>query len=301
VIARLALTALGICATTARADPQIHAERCPILPAAALAAAIARELALAPTLASHAASWRIDLDCPDAIHARVQIEPGPTREPVTVDLDLSEEPDALRVKLVAVAVAELANLVDVAHEPAAMPSTPAIDPEDAPPPVLGAVATPSMPPRSPGVSVRGGLRIIAGHAEPMPTVSADLEVGPVRLGLVTAIGSAHRSEGTPYILALTVGRTLGCSRGRTSLCLVVRGEAGFVGAEIRLDDTAIMERNLYAGYGDLAVGFEVRRRLAGWNWIADVDLGAADGMVVEAQTLERLDGPFAVGAVGVSW
>jgi hypothetical protein len=63
----------------------------------------------------------------------------------------------------------------------------------------------------------------------------------------------------------------------------------------------MITHNLYAGYGDLAVGFEVRRQIGGWNWVANLDLGGADGLIIEQELLEHLDGPFAVAAVGASW
>lgn len=296
--AAVALALVVLTGGRARADHlQLHAERCASLDPAALDLAVRRELDLDPEVARRVGAASVAVVCADGIHARVQLAPEGAGGPVARDLDLSEEPPALRVKLVALAIAELVDIEAAAPEPAMIPR-PSVDPEDAPPARVGPVRAPVRPV---GVTLRGGMRLVAGDADPMATIAADLDEGVARVGLVAALGDGRRESGRPYILAITLARTLACSRGQTSVCLIARAEGGFAGASFRSDDERFMDHSVYAGYGDLTVGFEIRRRVAGWNWVADVDLGAADGLIVESPYLEHLDGPFAVAALGMTW
>ncbi len=298
--------AVAAFASVARAEPLVvHAERCTSLDAAALSAAVDRELALAPGGQDATQPIAVDITCPDKIHARVSIAFAPTAAPAddarSRDLDLSEEPPPLRIKLVALAIAELVDELraeSAAPLPAVAPAT--IDIDDAPSSVRvrGADGLPS-----PRATVRGGLRMIAG-GPPMPTLSAEIDARWFRLGLVTAaaVGDDHRTLGMPYFVGVTASRRLLCSHGRTAMCMIARAEAGLEGESVGADyDNYYMGHTVYATYADLAVGFEARRRFAGWNWVAGIDVGGGDGLVMENKYLERLDGPFAVTTLGASW
>ena len=293
MIARTAALALGLASSTALAGtPRIHVERCESLDAAAVEAAVARELAIDPV--AKRVDVTVEIECPDGVHAHVRVEPGAHVR----DLDLSEEPAALRVKLVALAIAEVIAVLD--YEPSLPLASPAPPPVDRVAPAPAALI--AEPARRPEVTVRAGVRVIAWDQDMMTTVAADLDIGLVRVGLFAALGEARSATGTPYLIALALGRNLACSHGRTSVCIVARGELGFDGVSIHPPQTpAIMSRHFYAGYWDASVGLEVRRRMLGVDWLVGVDLGAGDGLIVEDDYLEHLDGPFAAATLGMSW
>jgi len=287
-------------AATARADAfHVHGEHCAAIDLAALDVAVGRELALDPKLAPVARRITVVLECSDDVHAQLRVEPDPATGPLSRELDLSDEPVELRVKLVALSIAELIDVL--AAMPASQPPPPsttarAFSREAEAPAQLAASPQPS---RGPKITVRAGIRLFADDQDPMPTISADIEVGPVQLGLATAIGDNHRFNGLPYIVAVTVSRRLICSDGPTSLCMLARGEAGFAGVSIA--GSTLMDRSVHTGYGDIALGFEIERRFQEWNALAGFEIGTAEGLVMEAAYLEHLNGPFAVAGIGVKF
>ena len=294
---RVRILALWIATTSiAGADPlHIRGDSCPSIDAGALDVAVARELAVEPKLSAIAGDASVVLACPDALHVQLRLEPGPLAR----ELDLTDTPADLRVKLVALGVAELLDdSLAPAPEPALVP--PSAQPQiidEIPPPLRSAAVVPD---RGPKITMRAGIRIFADDQAPMPMLSGELEVGPIQIGLTSAIGNDNRFAGVPYVLAVTMSRRLVCSRGRTSLCLVARGEGGFSGVSIRANEM-MTQHSVHAGYGDLSLGFEVERQFHGWKGLASLDLGGADGLVIEDQYLEHLDGPFASLGVGVTW
>jgi hypothetical protein len=294
----LSIVATG---TRASADPlHVHGERCAAIDPAALDVAVGRELALDPKLASVAQRITVVLECPDALHAQLHVEPDPADGPLSRELDLSDEPAELRVKLVALSIAELIDAL--AAMPASQPAPPSLSPARAvtrEPEVPVHIAATAPSSRGPKITVRAGIRLFADDQDPMPTLSADLEVGPVQLGLATAIGDNHRFNGLPYIVAVTISRRLICSDGQTSLCMLARGEAGFAGVSIA--GSTLMDRSVHTGYGDIALGFEIERRFQEWNALAGFEIGTAEGLVMEAAYLEHLNGPFAVAGIGVKF
>jgi hypothetical protein len=313
VIARLrgfAVTAAIVAATggaIAAADPDpasVHvlAEHCPDLDPVVLDAAVTQALALDPRMVAIAVRVIVWLDCGDALHARVRVERGLGDPPLERELDLGEEPPELRIKLVALVVAELIDALASTPETAAMappPTSPVTAPVIAPGP--GSSAGASTAKRVPAITLRAGVRMFADDQAPMATFSADLDVGPLQLGLATAIGDDNGLVGTSYIIAVAASRRLVCTRGGTTLCLVGRGEAGFSGVSIRTTSVDAMPRSVHSGYGHLGLGFEVDRSFGAWSALADVDVGYADGLVMETQVLAHLDGPFAVAGLGVRW
>jgi hypothetical protein len=300
VLGILGLVGVALPTGTARADVlHIHGEHCAAVDLVALDVAVGRELALDPKLSAVAERVSVVLDCADDLHAQLRIEPEPAEGPLSRELDLSDEPAELRVKLVALSVAELIDVLastPVAQQPAP-PSTTAVIKKGPEAPLQLTVASP--PSRGPKITVRAGIRLFADDQDPMPTVSADLEVGPVQLGLATAIGDNHRFNGLPYIVAITVSRRLTCSDGPVALCMVARAEAGFAGVSIA--GSTLMDRSVHTGYGDIALGFEIERRFHEWNALAGFEIGTAEGLVMEAAYLEHLNGPFAVAGVGVKF
>ncbi len=288
MIAHRICLALGLASATAAAGPlRVDAERCASLDAGALGVAVDRELALAPARDRAIDGVAVEIACPDGIHARVRITPGA----VARDLDLGEEPVALRVKFVALAVAELVGTLAASPPSSPAPPSPIDDGENPPVPVAPTVVTRDL-------TMRAGLRVM-GWDHVLSTLLVDLDVGPVRVGLTAALG--HESLGMPYLVEASVSRALACSRGATSVCLVARAGAGFYGMSIHKADGDVMDQTLLGGYYDASIGIEAKRRIAGWNWIAGLDIGAGDGMLVEADYLEQFDGPFAAATLGASW
>jgi hypothetical protein len=293
------LGGLVLSSATANADVlHVHSERCAAVDPVALDVAVGRELALDPKLVTAAERTTITLECSNDLHAQLRVEPGPAGEPLVRDIDLSDEPAELRVKLVALSVAELIDVL--AATPASQPAPsviPAIVKTRPDAPQLIQVAP--SPSRGPKITVRAGIRLFADDQDPMPTVSADLEVGPVQLGLATAVGDNHRFNGLPYIVAVTVSRRFTCSDGPVALCILARAEAGFAGVSIA--DSTLMDRSVHTGYGSIALGFDIERRFHDWNALAGFEIGTAEGLVMEAAYLEHLNGPFAVAGIGVKF
>jgi hypothetical protein len=289
---KLALPAVAVmlASAVAFADPHVDAARCTSLDAREVDVAVTRELALAPRLAARARQLTISLECPDGLHATVHLDPGA----VSRELDLDDEPAELRVKLTALAIVELIDMFDAVA--AAAPPSPARDDET--PPRFGA-AKKKAP--GPAIAFRAGVRLFADDTYPMATFAADLELGPIQVGLSSALGEGHRFTGVPYIVAATVARRLICSLGTTSVCFVFRGQAGIAGVSIYDDSMALMEHSVHSAYADLTVGLELQRRFGVFKGLASLELGAADGLVVEAQSFVHLDGPFALTGIGVQW
>ena len=75
----------------------------------------------------------------------------------------------------------------------------------------------------------------------------------------------------------------------------------FAGVSIYEDSMANVSHSVHSVYGGLALGFEVSRQFTGWKGLAGIEIGAADGLVVMAQSFVHLDGPFATTSVGVQW
>jgi hypothetical protein len=283
----------------AMADPvHVHVERCAMLDSDALDTAVTRELVLDPKLASHARQLAVSLECADGLHANLRIEPAPADGPLARELDLGEAPAELRVKLVALAIAELIDIEATEPAPRALAPTHSDD-DDSPPRI---VAQKPSQPRGPKITARAGLRVFADDQYPMASISGDLELGPVQVGLATQLGQGHRFTSIPYIVAVTVAHRVVCSDGRSSLCMVVRGEVGFAGVSIYEDSPhAQMPESIHSTYGDLTFGFELRRQFDGYKGLAGIEIGAADGLVVEALSFVHLNGPFATAVLGVQW
>ncbi len=284
MIARAVGLALVLASTSATAGKlHVHAERCAGIEGATLETAVHRELALAPERSGTADDLAVEITCADdGVHARVRLEPGA----ITRDLDLSEEPLALRIKFVALAIAELVETQEISLPPRAIADG------EVPPTLIASRET------TRDMTVRAGVRVM-GWDHVMTAFSAELDLGPVRLGLSAALG--RERLGMPYLVEATLSRALVCSATQTRVCLVARGAIGVYGISIHKNDGDVMDQSLTGGYWDASLGIEARRRIAGWNWIAALDVGAGDGAIVEQDYLERYDGPFAAATLGTSW
>jgi hypothetical protein len=282
-----------ILASSVAAAEAIHvrAEHCATLDSNALDQAVGRELALDLELAARAQNAAISLECPDGLHAYVRADPGG----LVTEVDLGDEPTELRVKLVALAIAELIVAVD--SKPA-----PLVSSRDNENPLLVARAkTKRKPMRGPGVTARAGVRVFADELYPMASMSADLELGPIQIGVLAALGESHLFTSVPYLFTGTVGRRLLCSPGGTSVCMVARGDVGLAGVSIYESAMEIAGRDVRSFYADLTTGIELRRQIFACKALADLEVGFAHGLVVDALSLVHLNGPFATAGVGVQW
>ena len=272
--------------------PRIHAERCASLDGPAIEAALFRELAFAPATArADLGDLGIDIVCTDPVHAEIRVGDGAVRE-----VDLADEPAALRVKLVALAIIEELDIREpqlVAAVETTLIVAPAREHES--------VSPPARAPSAHEVTVRGGVRVIAWDRDVLTTLGAELDLGPLRIGMVAALGPSHEPTGTPYLFAVSLSRTLACSHGDTMLCLVARADLGLYGVSLTSREAQVMTTHLYTDYSDLSIGVEARRDALGVRWLAGVELGAGDGMFVEEPYLERVDGPFVSTTFGASW
>jgi hypothetical protein len=148
------------------------------------------------------------------------------------------------------------------------------------------------------LALRAGVRVM-GWNHVMSALSAEIDLVPMRVGVSAAVG--RERDGMPYLVEATIGRALACTRTQTRICLVARGAVGVYGVSIHRNDGDVMDQSLNGAYWDASLGVEAMRVIAGWRWLAALDVGAGDGLLVEQDYLERYDGPFAAATVGTSW
>jgi hypothetical protein len=110
-------------AARASAEPQIDLARCTAFDRRALARAIDREL---PELRDR--HFAVIVECPDLVTAHIHVEPVPADGPIARSLDLGEVPGDLRLKLLALAVAELVEVAAKAAPSASAPTVPVAAP-----------------------------------------------------------------------------------------------------------------------------------------------------------------------------
>ena len=76
-----------------------------------------------------------------------------------------------------------------------------------------------------------------------------------------------------------------------------------LGAGVSIYESAmeIAGRDVRSFYADLTTGIELRRQIFACKALADLEVGFAHGLVVDALSLVHLNGPFATAGVGVQW
>ena len=241
-------------ATTARAQPRIDTSRCPSFTADDARRAVVAELgAVGRDREARLTELTVVVECPDAITARVRVEPAPDDEPARV-LDLGDMPGELRLRVVALAAAEL---IDVAlTRPPQLDDAPAGPPP--PPEELGprgeggqdaqalaggapggaprrprrvAAASPpgdavarldraarggrAAPPGDAQLHVRGGVRSFLAAPAPLTEVGAELRRGRLALDVFGATTSVDDELGSVrgVVAGAGVAWQLGCRGG----------------------------------------------------------------------------------------
>jgi len=124
--ARGALVIAGLlwAGAPARAEPAADLAGCPTFDRAALSRAISTELG-----PDRADGRVVVVTCPDAVTAHLRVAPAPAAGPLARSLDLGDVPGDLRVRLIALAVAELLAAASLVEEAASPPGPPAgVDP-----------------------------------------------------------------------------------------------------------------------------------------------------------------------------
>ena len=140
----LAAAAITCAAAHAEADPALVLDRCATLDPAALRAAIQRELAAARP-DPRRDELILVVQCPDPVTARLSIQLPPPALPLGKSLDLGEVPSELRMKLLAVAAAELIDGAIALRSPPPAPAP--VDPGPARAPLPGERLPGLGPPR----------------------------------------------------------------------------------------------------------------------------------------------------------
>jgi hypothetical protein len=337
----LALVAAALAPSSARADPSpgLDVTRCKIFDLAGARKAIAAELAVAPELQERLADVRITIECPDAITARVSVVPAPPDAPLEKTLDLGDLPGDLRLRLVALAVAELVD-VAVTVEP---PPDPGAAPPPPPPPSVrtgegGLDARPfeaAAPPAPPGSTVAtavelrrdrpalgrrraltgadpagdqlgllAGVRVFLDQGEPLVELAGEVSRGPFALDLFAATGTSDDSLGELRALVAGAGASarLGC-RGSagTWLCAAVRAAGGVAAVGADPVHPMIESEGATAPYLELGPRLEVRVESARWTGALLLGAGWSSGLVAlaEQRAVVRLAGPFITLSLGV--
>jgi len=175
-----------LAATMARAEPlRVDLARCTAFDARALAKAIAREL----PANSGTSPFAVIVACPDLVTANLHVEPVPADGPIARSLDLGEVPGDLRVKLLALAIAELAEAAATARLPAGAtgPTKPRGDAAD--PQALSDVdprprAATSAPPAPAMQTTPNAATITPPRAPPARTAANAPTIAPTRVATI---------------------------------------------------------------------------------------------------------------------
>jgi hypothetical protein len=304
-------------ASTARAElPVIDLVRCETF-GDELRAAISAEIeAIAVERDVTIGDRTIVISCPDAVSAHIEIQPPPASGPLTRRLHLGDIPDALRVRLIALATAELADVASRLHVApttttsstsmtASAPSVPLVTRvERSAAPPLPNLADGS-PPDSLALMPRAGMRTFAAQAPWLVELGAEASLGPYGLGIVAATGAAGDPLGRVrgYLVALAATARVACTGERFAVCVGARAEVGLAVAiaEGRAADVMAADARApyVAGAGDVVASYS----LGAWTLTAGATLGWAEGLIARASDRIplRLDGMMIGGAVGLRW
>lgn len=204
----------------ADAGPDVDVARCTSLDRAAVARTVGAELAnLGPEVRQALVQHVLLVDCPDAVTANLRVEPAVAGVPVTRSIDLTDLPAEFRVRLVALAGAELLEAIAAAlpRAPTASPPQPTLDPPapDAPgepddPASMRDRATPldaappepmpppAPPPRAATVVDAPGVRV--GHPRGALVRLGPHPRAPRRLGVSARLGLRTYRAAAPVML-----------------------------------------------------------------------------------------------------
>jgi len=316
---------VGLAAPAAADPPRVDLARCTAFDAQALRKALARELpGDAPP--NH---FAVIVACPDLVTANLHVEPVPADGPIARSLDLGEVPGDLRIKLLALAIAELVEVASSAAAPNkpraygdprdptslsdADPKAPRPDRSPKPrapsPPSVAAIDPPIVveqrttpTPREPiTLGPIAGVRVFTATHTMMADLGAELTLPWLRVGARGAVGTDRDALGTlhPWLVTVTAARQLACLGPG---CALVRGEAGMVGV-VTHASTAATGANASTAYAQASLAVEVHHRFHGWTAAATVDVGYAAGMIARAESraVSSLAGVVGIASLGARW
>jgi hypothetical protein len=298
-----------LAAAAAHGGAHVELARCPTLDGPALERAIAVELPAAPADRELA----VVVTCPDATTADLHVVPAPAGGPLRRTVDLADLAEPLRIRLVALAVAELMRTaLDLGAAGAGAPTAPIDVRVAAPPsdvPDNDAALHRRLPVRPAGhpmqLAARLGLRTYPQLAVPMTNLELEAVRGAVSVGVVAAIGEREVELGTlrPGLAAATLGIALVCVAGTIEWCARLRAQAGIaiVGGSAARPDT--VTSTAVAGYAQLGAQLEAAWPIGAVALLGAVDAGWAEGLIGSAGDEDgvRLDGAVISAGVGVRW
>ena len=311
LVAAAAAAAVAAAAAPAAAEPVLVLERCTVLDAEALRAAILHELAARPD--PRRDELILAVQCPDAVTARLALTPPPPAAPVTRSLDLGEVPGELRIKLLAVAAAELIDGAVAARHPPPAPAP--IDPGPARPPLpgerlpgsltrTGEVTAPA--PRAHDALVpRAGLRVFPAKPVPLAHLALDYERRWFAVGVAMSIGSNDVALGSVSALLVTAGASTPplCAGAASRACIRARGELGLARAKARPAAPMVVASDARAPYTQLGLALDLERAFGSLAALVAVEAGWAHGLIAtsQAETAIQLDGAVFTMLVGLRW
>ena len=336
----LVATAAGLVPLVARADPapRVDLSRCDLFDATAVIGAIAAELGSTPAeRLQDLLRVTVTIDCPDLVTAHITVEPSRRGDRLEKGVDLGDLPADLRLRLLALAVAELVDvaLTVVAENAAAPPADrepasardqaanaggpaevgrgpPGGEPTAGQPGQGGSALAAARRPRAGDDAGRGrglarlGVRFFGSEHAPM----IDLSVGFARGRLTIDAFVASRQAVDPLgDLRATVGGLggavhLGC-RGFPGAWLCAGGRAAVGLASISADSAhPLIDANDVLGiYAEAGPRLEARLEYARWSGSFVLDAGWSWGLVgiVEDREVARLSGAVVTASIGVGW
>jgi hypothetical protein len=310
----LALLADG---TRAQADPAINLDRCATLDHALLHAAVDREIAVLPP-ANRVDDATLVVECSDGATAHISVVAHSSTLVLARDLDLGEVPADLRIKLVAVAVAELVETAAArGKERALAPWT------EAAPPARAAVHARTMerPELAISKQVRrddhaaarsivivpyGGVRAFASRPVPLAYTAFEVELHRLALGIAGSFGTTHDTLGalTPYLVTATASSSPACVGVSDRVCARLHGELGVAGVRASAASSVVVASNAVAPYAQLGLGSEFEHSLGSTFGVGfAIDAAVAKGLIAASQdrTPVRLDGLAITATVGLRW
>jgi len=323
------IVAASVAVGPAHADPAatIDLAGCRIFDPDEARRAIAAELTIPASARDKLDAVRVVVACPDATTTLIAVTPAPPDGPLEKRLDLGELPEDLRLRLVALAVAELVAIaVDVVPDRAGAPPAPPSPAPRARPigeggldarpfgrdrgPVLATeaptVTAPDAAPARIRAYARAGVRAFLDRPAAMP----ELAIGGARgrFGADLFVASVSRDDrlGTlrGTVAGLGLSATLDCrGGGGVWLCLGARAAAGAVGVTTQPVHPMITSDDAIDFYAE--AGLRLEARLEYHRWWSEIGFGggwsAGSAAFAEDREVLRMSGPVVTGSVALGW
>ena len=302
-----ALLLVAIAAVPAVAAPRVDLDRCTSYDAAELARAIDNEL----PIDAGAHPYVVVVQCPDLVTAIMNVEPVPATGSIGRALDLGEVPSDLRLKLLALAVAEMVKIAATLPPPTApAPTRPlitmAMPPRHIAPKVAPVTSTaiervtPAAP-QSFSLSPRLGVRMFElTPSHPLATAGFELGARSFRIGVDAGFGQDTEAEGRLRAWMATLSLAYELCSG--AVCALARIEGGEAGVTARGQGYNAGE-NLSHLYAQVGPAVELAHRFDGWSFVAALDVGYSWGPIADIYTTRAfaLAGLVGGAKLGARW